>query len=726
MNKRSMIFSGLFLGLIMGVSLFIVESFFVMISGKRIPASYLSLTLLFDAGGGLISGLLAGCFSLIASTLFYMREEERGFDLLQASILFFLIFFFGFFFLHGRILMGTRFYESKGLLATLLLTILCLVLSLSFYFFCPLIRKRLFPVYPTGLLEMIFSGIIASGYLWLNEYKLAGARGTYRFSISMALLIVLSIVYLLANFVISRIMRRREIPLDRSALRFSRNAITLLLIGLSLLWFCTHIDAISCSSHEQEWKIGSGAGNSPINVIVVSIDTLRASNLSCYGYSRKTTPWIDQFAEDALLFTNAVSSSSWTLPAHASLFTGLIPYRHGAHYADRPPAAGEHYPLDDLDMTGVFPLPADATTVAEILKKHDYTNVAFVSNFAALSASLGMDQGFDIYMNRERTWVSFKPFFHRILATSLGDYGTIPDFISRTTKPFLSAKVISDEVIRWLERRRKEPFFLFLNYMEPHRPYLPYSPFNRKFLQEKIFSMKDPFWEVMGNHRALSEREKRYLLSQYDGEIAYADHHIGRLFQTLREMGLYEASLIVVLSDHGEMFGEHNLLDHTNSLYEEVLRIPLIVKYPFSKKTGILHSRVGIVDVMPEILSVLGKEIPRDLDGAPFETGNRNPLAELYINRYYFREFGERFGSILRAKYDQHFKLIISSSGRHELYQLIEDPLESKNLVYEYPDVKDRLLQQVEHYLMDKKPVMSHEWVDQETRDKLRSLGYLD
>jgi arylsulfatase A-like enzyme len=262
--------------------------------------------------------------------------------------------------------------------------------------------------------------------------------------------------------------------------------------------------------------------------------------------------------------------------------------------------------------------------------------------------------------------------------------------------------------------------------MEPHTPYLPYPPFHDRFMKRRIFSMKDPFWEVMSAQRPLKEEEKDYLLAQYDGEIAYADLHIGRLLDFLKSSDLYDRSMIILLSDHGELFGEHNLLRHT-SLYEEVLKIPLIVKYPFSERAGIDREGISIIDVMPEILSRIGRTLPEAMDGSPFAERDVHPLAELYVNPYYYKEFGERFGNILRAKYWNPYKLIVSSSQHHELYHLEQDPQETKNLTNLLPDVQDQIQRQIEQILKEK-PYWENqpETIDEEAREKLKSLGYLD
>ncbi len=726
MLKKSIIFRGILLGLTLGVSLFSVESFFIILSGSRVPLSYLFLAFVIDTLGGFALGCVAGILTLIAVTLIRAEEERRCFDLFISLLLLLLAFSLGFFFLHGRILAGSKFYEFKGLLSTLCLAVLCLVLSFCFYYLIPKIRNRFFAQYPSLLSEILLLESLALGYLWLNEHKLAGSQRSTLLLMNGLLVLSLGIWYLLLSFLFSRFASRRNNALERSTSTFSWIVLLVGLAALSFFWSFSYFPL--GSSEDLEFPLNEMEEQSVdrFNVILISVDTLRASNLSCYGYSLDTSPYIDRFAQDALIFTNAVSSSSWTLPAHASLFTGLIPYHHGAHYKEHRTPKEDGEPLHELDMVGVQPLSSKHITLAESLKEAGYNNVAFVSNFAALAKSLGVAQGFDHYIDRERTWVTFWPFYHRILRTLLKDFGFLQDFINRTIKPFRSAEEITNEAIHWLKEGRKEPFFLFLNYMEPHTPYLPHPPYHKRFMKERVVSMRDPFWDVMSNHRPLKEKERNYLLAQYDGEIAYADLNIGRLFNFLKSIDLYDESMIILLSDHGELFGEHNLLRHT-SLYEEVLKIPLLVKYPFSEKRGKERERVAIVDVMPEILSRLRLNPPDFLDGAPFEERSVNPLAELYVNPYYYKEFGERFGDIQRAKYQGPFKLIASSSQRHELYHLEEDSREMENLADIYPNLQDQILKQIEEDLTGGKPREDQaEPLDEETRKKLKSLGYLD
>jgi arylsulfatase A-like enzyme len=726
MLKNNHFLYGILLGSIVGISLFCVESFFIILSGSRIPLSYLSLTFVIDTLSGSVLGFAAGILTLIVMPWIRAEKEQRRFDLLVSHLLFLLAFSLGFFFLHGRILAGSKFYEFKGLFSTLCLAVLCLLLSFCFYHLIPKIRDRFFKLYPSCLSEILFLESLALGYLWLNEHKLVGSQRTTLLIMDGLLILSLGIGYLLLSFLFSRFSSRRNSVLERSSLTFSLIVLMVGLAGLSLFWSSSYFPLDSYSSPELQVNEGKEENEDRFNIVLISVDTLRASNLSCYGYSLDTSPHIDRFAEDALIFTNTVSSSSWTLPAHASLFTGLIPYHHGAHYAEQGAPKEEGEPLHELDMAGVRSLPSKHITLAEALNRGGYNNAAFVSNFAALAKSLGVAQGFDLYIDRERTWVTFWPFYHRILRTLLKDFGFLQDFVNRTIKPFRSAEEISSEAIRWLRESRKEPFFLFLNYMEPHTPYLPYPPYHQRFMKERVISMRDPFWDVMSDHRPLKERERDYLMAQYDGEIAYADLHIGRLLDHLKSIDLYDESMIILLSDHGELFGEHDLLRHT-SLYEEVLKIPLIVKYPFSEKRGKEKERVGIVDVMPEILSRLKLTLPDFLDGAPFEGRNVNPMAELYVNPYYYKEFGERFGDIQRAKYQGPFKLIASSSQRHELYHLEEDPREMKNLAGTFPDLQDQILRQIKEGLTGEKPWEDQpEVLDEETREKLKSLGYLD
>ncbi|MFW6125152.1 MAG: sulfatase, partial [Pirellulales bacterium] len=268
----------------------------------------------------------------------------------------------------------------------------------------------------------------------------------------------------------------------------------------------------------------------PPNVLLITLDTARKDHLSCYGYARPTTPNIDAVAGESLVYHAAVAASNWTLPSHASMLTGLFPPTHGAHFVGRDQP---HVPHTEPAAR----MASQCKTLAEVLQEADYRTVAVVAQFWWLGAHYELDQGFDYYDHR----AGAPPLHYR------------------------RADQITDLAIEWLEQDDGRPFFLFLNYMDPHHPYVPPPPFDRRFQTASSIQSMPPSWEYFDQLQVQLLQQRRpwpaetteFLVNAYDGEIAYMDQHVGRLFDWLRSNDYYDSTMIVITSDHGEQFGEH-------------------------------------------------------------------------------------------------------------------------------------------------------------------------
>jgi arylsulfatase A-like enzyme len=277
------------------------------------------------------------------------------------------------------------------------------------------------------------------------------------------------------------------------------------------------------------------------DIVVYLVDTLRADHLGIYGYERETSPRLDAFAKDAMIFDRAYSTSSWTKPATASLLTGLAPARHGANSRS-----------DALD--------ARAVTLATLLKSRGYHTVAFVTNPNVLPA-WGFDRGFDKFFDIES--------------------------VARSAR----ADRVGELVMQYLEKAPDGPRFLYIHTRDPHGPYDPPAPYDQRF------SGGD---EIAG----------------YDGEIAFSDFHFGELLDRLRAMGRYDESAIVFLSDHGEEFEEHGNTGHGKTLYEELVRIPLLLKLPGRRGRGQrCAAPIQIIDVVPTLLTLVDLDSPEEVEG---------------------------------------------------------------------------------------------------------------
>ena len=427
------------------------------------------------------------------------------------------------------------------------------------------------------------------------------------------------------------------------------------------------------------------AGGRP-NVIVIVLDTLRADHVSFLGYERATTPKLDSFLAGATVYPNAKSVSSWTLPVHGSLFAGLLARSHGAHFADS---------LIFDDHTGdiaaiAYPLRPDVPTLAETFSRQGYFTGGIAANYMWLSPWFGLNRGFDYYFCAPR-----------YLQTSLTEYETLPasplldallkraDRLAEANRSMLHhyyrADEITDMALAFIKRDRGRPFMLFLNYWDPHSPYNAPAPFDARFSGRSTPRGRELEWShgttpVMRGEEDLDPAQRANFLSQYDGEIAFMDDALGRLFEGMRGLDVFEESMVVVLSDHGESFGEHRFMEHGASLYENEVRMLLAVKKPGQSAGEIRDGFVQTHDVMPFLLRELRISPAAPMEGQHFDEVTHEIVSELGLHIGRAEAFGERFRRKLLALYSGRFKIIRSSTGRAEIYDLTEDPGELRPL----------------------------------------------
>jgi arylsulfatase A-like enzyme len=420
--------------------------------------------------------------------------------------------------------------------------------------------------------------------------------------------------------------------------------------------------------------IGSAKAAQGPNVILIVLDTVRADHLSLYGYERNTTPNLNKLASVSTVFERALSSGDMTLSSHASLFTGLYASRHKAHLSANNPIGAA--------LSSNFP------TLARTLAEAGYHTMGLAANTAFFSKAFGLDQGFAEFSSHPPRFLmaQINPYFLRTRALLLGPLVRLVggSDLQRVT---LTAGQVNAEALQILSRRpRNRPFFLFLNYMDAHEPYLPPAPY------DTLFPGKDPDWTraryKSAEHYALLEskpltgKDREHLLSQYDGGIAYLDSQLGALFDTLRKQDLFDNTLLVVTADHGEALGERNLLGHGLSVHQNQIAVPLLIKLPGSRQAAVVQRPVSLVDVFPTVAAALKLAAPRQIDG---QNLLEPPAAPEHV-------FAESFpGGSLAAKTESRaivtgaLKLISASNGRKELYNLESDPAETRNL---YPGDK--------------------------------------
>lgn len=455
------------------------------------------------------------------------------------------------------------------------------------------------------------------------------------------------------------------------------------------------------------------------DVVLVTLDTVRADHLSVYGYERDTTPGLEAFAREATLYTRALSASNLTLPSHASLLTGLYARQHGAR---------------DDPRLGSGPLEPRFRTLAEMLGAAGYLGAAFVGN-PYLSSRLGFAQGFQRYDERQPPRF-FPPlgaaFPARLLGEVLGRAAPGPARAHRR------AEEVNRAVFAWLDAAaaRPQPLFLFVNYMDPHWPYEPPAAFRDRYPGRLPRAPDaDAFRAVRRLARPLSPAEREHYVSQYDGEIAYVDSELRRLFRRLEAAGRWDGALVIVTSDHGEAFGEANHWEH-NGILEPQVRVPLLVRLPGAGATNgapgdggarRVAGRVSGVDVAPTLLALAGVDARDGMRGRDLLAGDAEPDRPLLVEDVDRLDPSE----IQVALYREGWKLVRFGSGeatRVELYDLAADALGVDDVGAAHPDVRDALLAELEELRGTWK---ADDRVDLlmgglENADALGQLGYAD
>jgi arylsulfatase A-like enzyme len=437
----------------------------------------------------------------------------------------------------------------------------------------------------------------------------------------------------------------------------------------------------------------------PPNVVLITVESLRADHVGAYGYARETTPTLDTLASEGIVFENAYAVTSWTLPAHASILTGLYPAAHRV--------VAYNHRLDDS-----YP------TLAELLGEAGYQTAAFVSG-PFLQSQHNLDQGFQV--------------FDQSASNPGGNQAAHSD---------VTNDAIERLVTRFLAEGRdpERPLFLFVYLWDPHYDYIPPAPWDAAFVPPYAEPIDLVGYEVRDRVTEETPAEQlAYVVSQYDGEIAATDALLGRLFERLDETLSWDDTLVVVTSDHGEEFFEHGTKGHRNNLYEESLRIPLIVRAP-GVSGPVRDSRlVSQIDIFPTILEAAGIATAPHHHGRSLLAAADAPPRPLFFElktEWVARdeETGERgiLSDLWLAVRDGDLKLVLGrNEGRVELFDLSEDPTEQVPLGPGFRRRMTELDRKLQEHLEAMK-ADGERWersgpvsLSPGQEDRLRSLGYL-
>lgn len=364
------------------------------------------------------------------------------------------------------------------------------------------------------------------------------------------------------------------------------------------------------------------------NVLVFLVDTLRADHLGTYGYARDTSPHMDALAAEGVRFDFAFSSSSWTRPAVASLLTSVYPTVHGVH--------------DRVDV-----LPPHLPTVASYFTDAGYVSQGFMSNPNCLP-----------------TW-GFG-----------GDFTRYVDIASFVMNPDKDADV-ADAAIAAIKDLAGRPWFLYVHAIGPHAPYEPPAPYGDRFRGDRLdLEEKD--------------REQADVIARYDGEIAFTDLQFGRIVEALREQGLYDDTLIVITSDHGDQFGEHGRRGHGISLHDEEIHVPFIVKMPAGEQAGSAIADVAeLLDIAPTVLDIAGLAVPERFQGRSLAGRIREGAPQEHIVH---SSLLLGTNEIYAARSDRLKFINDVVANRMEWFDLLNDPGE-RNVLAAAPETGDALLQ---------------------------------
>lgn len=435
------------------------------------------------------------------------------------------------------------------------------------------------------------------------------------------------------------------------------------------------------------------------NVVLITIDTLRADHLGAWGHPADTSPNLDRLASRGVRFAKAISPSSWTLPAHASILTGLHPIEHGV-------------------QSPTMALPPSAPTLATILDAKGYDTFGAVSH-TYLGSRWGFDRGFDRFDETAANASVHSPVAESVVSSAL----------------------------QWFEGRadKSTPFFAWLHIFDPHWDYSPSPPFDQRFDPNYSGSMSGAYSSLRPFIRALrppgsadpplSARDLQHLEALYDGEIAYADHQLGRLFHRLESLKALDNTIVVVASDHGEEFMEHGSLEgHQWTLFEEVVHVPFLLRLPSDKAAGkTVTQPVSTVHITPTVLELLG--IEGDQNGLTSLITEESPaqepapiLLDLVSNPPDPR--GKRSTLHTQALRTETWKLVRDSRGSVALYSKPEIGNETENLAAKEPELLRRLTAELDRQTAALKRLpdagTQRMSISEATKRRLESLGYAE
>ncbi|WP_136715457.1 sulfatase [Halorientalis salina] len=442
------------------------------------------------------------------------------------------------------------------------------------------------------------------------------------------------------------------------------------------------------------------------DIVLVTVDSLRADHVGCYGYHRETTPTIDDLAAESRRFTNAFSHGCSTRPSFPSILTSSYALGHG----------------------GFHQLSADRTTLAESLSEAGYETAGLHSNLY-LSADFGYDRGFDRFYD-SKSDPSLLARARQAIKTHVDNDSQIYQFLQTAFNAterragvelgsaYVSADEMTDMALEWAEEMGDGPRFLWVHYMDVHHPYTPPAQYQRQFRDDSVDDERAIRLrrKMLEDPEGVTDEEFEAIVDLYDAEIAFMDAEVDRLLTGVRDTWDSEP-VVAFTADHGEEFLDHGQFSHAATFYDEVLHVPLVVDD--GETGGKVDGMVGLLDLAPTLVDYADAPTPAAFQGTSLAPGSDHDRNRVIAEWADYDEDDRRFG--LRTT---DWKYVRMEDGEERLFDLTDDPDETRNVAGDYPDVRADFAEQINDHAQRVGTEAVTAEMDEQVAQRLRDLGY--
>lgn len=450
------------------------------------------------------------------------------------------------------------------------------------------------------------------------------------------------------------------------------------------------------------------------NILLVVMDSVSRERLSCYGYDRQTTPNIDAFAKESVVYRNTIANSSWTVPAHGTLFTGRHPSEHGAHANHKQ-----------------FAVPTEQT-LAEKLSNEGYKTVGLSTN-PWIATDFGYHNGFDDFNDirplqpfgtkrpqellqriSEMEYEGVRKYLEAAKWTLEGNpMARAINLLYYRNQPtsYADAEVLNEKISTWLDQTDERPFFMFLNYMDAHEPYNPSEEYLSKFREGDCSA--DIAWHLHSLNKTYSDTDIQCISDKYDACLNYLDNHLGNLFELLKERNIEDDTMIILTADHGKCLGEHNYMGVGTYLYDKLINLPLIISYPGENRLEEVSDFTDQIDIHYMILRSAGVEQERDQPGSIISE-TLGPHQDVNITKSMDDKIPEQGLRRVNNNGETFIRDV-------ETDEIIQSSFDSDNIEPTLAMIESKYLQRREEISVE----TDEKEMDDDVKNQLEQLGYL-